>query len=179
MRSLLLACCLGLSAVCATLSGQVAPKSTAEAPLTPDEAKKLQAVMAKATASPEAKAAEENLRKAREELAKATQSYQTSVEKAAIDADPAAAPVIEKTRRLQQEALARRNTPKPAGSAAVASAPRQAPRIAPPVQAGQPITPARPSAGFPRPSELFDNWAAVGLLIALGVIAVLLLRKRG
>jgi hypothetical protein len=31
----------------------------------------------------------------------------------------------------------------------------------------------------PRPSELFDNWAAVGLLIALGVIAVLLLRKRG
>jgi len=50
--------------------------------------------------------------------------------------DPAAAPVIEKTRRLQQEALA-------------------------------------------RPSELFDNWAAVGFLIALGVIAVLLLRKRG
>jgi hypothetical protein len=33
--------------------------------------------------------------------------------------------------------------------------------------------------GFPRPSELFDNWAAVGLLIALGVIAVLLLRRRG
>ena len=179
MRSLLLACCLSLSAVCATLSAQVAPKATADAPLTPDEAKKLQSVMAKATASPEAKTAEENLRKAREELAKATQAYQTSVEKAAIDADPAAAPVIEKTRRLQQEALARRNTPKPASNAAVASAPRQAPRIAPPVQAGQPITPARPSAGFPRPSELFDNWAAVGLLIALGVIAVLLLRKRG
>ena len=178
MRSLLLACCLGLSAVCATLSGQVAPKSTAEAPLTPDEAKKLQAVMAKATASPEAKAAEENLRKAREELAKATQSYQTSVEKAAIDADPAAAPVIEKTRRLQQEALARRNTPKPAGSAAVASAPRQAPRVTPPAKAGQPIASARPSTGFPRPSELFDNWAAVGLLIALGAIAVLLLRRR-
>lgn len=178
MRSLLLACCLGLSAACATLSGQVAPKSPADAPLTPDEAKKLQALMTKATASPEAKAAEENLRKAREELTKATQAYQTSVEKAAIDADPASAPVIEKTRRLQQEALARRNTPKPAGSAAVASAPRQAPRIAPPIQAGQPIATARPSAGFPRPSELFDNWAAVGLLIALGVIAVLLLRKR-
>jgi hypothetical protein len=178
MRSLLLACSLGLSAVCATLSGQVAPKSPADAPLTPDEAKKLQAVMAKATASPEAKAAEENLRKAREELAKATQAYQTSVEKAAVDADPAAAPVIEKTRRLQQEALARRNAPKPAGNAAVASAPRQAPRIAPPVQAGQPIAAGRPSTGFPRPSELFDNWAAVGLLIALGVIAVLLLRRR-
>jgi hypothetical protein len=178
MKTFLLACCLGLSAVCATLSGQVAPKSTAEAPLTPDEAKKLQAVMAKATASPEAKAAEENLRKAREELAKATQSYQTSVEKAAIDADPAAAPVIEKTRRLQQEALARRNTPKPAGSAAVASAPRQAPRVTPPAKAGQPIASARPSTGFPRPSELFDNWAAVGLLIALGAIAVLLLRRR-
>jgi hypothetical protein len=29
------------------------------------------------------------------------------------------------------------------------------------------------------PFESFDNWAAVGLLIALGVIAVLLLRKRG
>jgi hypothetical protein len=178
MRSLLLACCLSLSAACATLSAQVAPKSTADAPLTPDEAKKLQAVMAKATASPEAKAAEDNLRKAREELAMATQAYQTSVEKAAIDADPTAAPVIEKTRRLQQEALARRNTPKPAGSSAVISAPRQAPRVAPPVQAGQPIAAARPAAGFPRPSELLDNWAAVGLLIALGVIAVLLLRKR-
>lgn len=178
MRSLLLACCLGLSAVCAPLSAQVAPKSPAEAPLTPDEAKKLQAVMTKATASPEAKAAEENLRKAREELAKATQAYQTSVEKAAIDADPAAAPVIEKTRRLQQEALARRNTPKPAGNTSVASAPRQAPRIAPQAQAGQPIATARPSTGFPRPSELFDSWSAVGLLVALGVIAVVLLRKR-
>ena len=179
MRRLLLACSLGLSAVCATLSGQVAPKPPADTPLTTDEAKKLQAVMTKATASPEAKAAEENLRKAREELAKATQAYQTSVEKAAIDADPASAPVIEKTRRLQQEALARRNTPKPAGSAAVASAPRQAPRIATPAQGAQPIAAARPATGFPRPSELFDNWAAVGLLIALGVIAVLLLRKRG
>ncbi len=179
MRSLLLACCLGLSAVCWTLPGQVAPKPPADAPLTPDEAKKLQAVMTKATASPEAKAAEENLRKAREELAKATQAYQTSVEKAAIDADPAAAPVIEKTRRLQQEALARRNTPKPAGNTSVTSAPRQAPRVAAPAQAGQPIASARPATGFPRPSELFDNWAAVGLLIALGVIAVLLLRKRG
>ena len=179
MRSLLLACCLGLSAVCCNLPGQVAPKPPADAPLTPDEAKKLQAVMTKATASPEAKAAEENLRKAREELAKATQAYQTSVEKAAIDADPAAAPVIEKTRRLQQEALARRNTPKPAGNAAVASAPRQAPRVAPPAKADQPIAAAPPSTGFPRPSELFDNWAAVGVTVALGVIAMLLLRKRG
>jgi hypothetical protein len=57
---------------------------------------------------------------------------------------------------LQQEALARRSAGKPAGNTSVASA-----------------------TGFPRPSELFDNWAAVGLLIALGVIAVLLLRKRG
>lgn len=179
MRSLLLACSLGLSAVCAPLSGQVAPKSPADAPLTPDEAKKLQSVMAKATASPEAKAAEENLRKAREELAKATQAYQTSVEKAAIDADPAAAPVIEKTRRLQQEALARRSAPKSTGNTAVGSTPRQAPRVTPPAKAGQPIATARPTTGFPRPSELFDNWAAVGLLIALGVIAVLLLRKRG
>jgi hypothetical protein len=179
MKTILLACCLGLSAVCATLSAQVAPKATADAPLTPEEAKKLQAVMTKATASPEAKTAEENLRKAREELAKATQAYQTSVEKAALDADPTAAPVIEKTRRLQQEALARRNTGKTAGSAAVASAPRQAPRDAAPAQAGQPIATARPATGFPRPSELFDNWAAVGLIIALGVIAVLLLRKRG
>ncbi len=178
MRSLLLACSLGLSAVCAPLSGQVAPKSPADAPLTPDEAKKLQAVMAKATASPEAKAAEENLRKAREELAKATQAYQTSVEKAAVDADPSAAPVIEKTRRLQQEAVARRSAGKSAGNTAVTSAPRQAPRVAPPAQAGQPIAPARPSTGFPRPSELFDNWAAVGLLIALGAIAALLLRRR-
>jgi len=179
MKTFLLACCLGLSVVCAPLSAQVAPKATADAPLTPEEAKKLQAVMTKATASPEAKAAEENLRKAREELAKATQAYQTSVEKAAIDADPAAAPVIEKTRRLQQEALARRNAPKAAGNAAVAPAPRQAPRVAPPSKAGQPIDAAPPSTGFPRPSELFDNWAAVGLLIALVVIAVLLLRKRG
>ena len=178
MRSLLLACCLGLSAVCCNLPAQVAPKATADAPLTPEEAKKLQAVMAKATASPEAKAAEESLRKAREELAKATQSYQTSVEKAAIDADPASATVIEKTRRLQQEALARRSAGKPAGSSAVISAPRQAPRVAPPAKANQPISIARSATGFPRPSELFDNWAAVGLLIALGVIAVLLLRKR-
>jgi hypothetical protein len=122
-EKLLLACRLGLSAVCAPLSAQIAPKAAADAPLTPEEAKKLQVVMTKATASPEAKAAEENLRKAREELAKATQAYQTSVEKAAIDADPAAAPVIEKTRRLQQEALARRSAGKPAGSSAVASAP--------------------------------------------------------
>jgi hypothetical protein len=179
MKTFLLACCLGLSAVCAPLSAQVAPKATADAPLTPDEAKKLQSVMAKATASPEAKTAEENLRKAREELAKATQAYQTSVEKAAIDADPAAAPVIEKTRRLQQESLARRNASKAAGNTAVGSTPRQAPRIAPQAQAGQPIAAARATTGFPRPSELFDNWAAVGLLIALGVIAVLLLRKRG
>ncbi len=127
--------------------------------------------MAKATASPEAKAAEE--------LAKATQAYQTSVEKAAVDADPSAAPVIEKTRRLQQEALARRSAGKSAGNTAVTSAPRQAPRVTPPAKAGQPIATARPTTGFPRPSELFDNWAAVGLLIALGVIAVLLLRKRG
>ncbi|MEY3547688.1 MAG: hypothetical protein RLZZ552_55 [Verrucomicrobiota bacterium] len=179
MKTFLLACCLGLSAVCGPLSAQVAPKATADAPLTPEEAKKLQVVMTKATASPEAKTAEENLRKAREELAKATQAYQTSVEKAAIDADPSAAPVIEKTRRLQQEALARRNTGKTVGNAAVASAPRQAPRVAAPSQVGQPIATARPTTGFPRPSELFDNWAAVGLLIALGVIAVLLLRKRG
>jgi hypothetical protein len=122
--------------------------------------------------------AEENLRKAREELAKATQAYQTSVEKAAIDADPAAAPVIEKTRRLQQEALARRSAGKSAGNTAVTSAPRQAPRVAAPVQAGQPIAPARPTTGFPRPSELFDNWAAVGLLIALSVISALLLRRK-
>ena len=179
MKTFLLACCVGLSAVCAPLSAQVAPKATADAPLTPEEAKKLQAVMTKATASPEAKAAEENLRKAREELAKATQAYQTSVEKAAIDADPTAAPVIEKTRRLQQEALARRSAGKPAGSSAVASAPRQAPRVAAPSQVGQPIATARATTGFPRPSELFDNWAAGGLLLALGVIAVLLLRKRG
>jgi hypothetical protein len=179
MKNFLLACCLGLSAVCAHLSAQVAPKATADAPLTPEEAKKLQVVMTKATASPEAKTAEENLRKAREELAKATQAYQTSVEKAALDADPTAAPVIEKTRRLQQEALARRSAGKPAGNAAVASAPRQAPRVAAPAQTGQPIATARPATGFPRPSELFDNWAAVGLLIALGVIAVLLMRKRG
>ncbi len=178
MKAFLLACCLGLSAVSFPLSAQIAPKSQAEAPLTPDEAKKLQAVMTKAAASPEAKAAEENLWKAREELAKATKAYQTSVEKAAIDADPAAAPVIEKTRRLQQEALARRNAPKPASNGAVAVTPKQTPRIAPPAQAGQPIATARPATGFPRPSELFDNWAAVGLLIALGVIAVLLLRKR-
>ena len=179
MRTLLLACLLGLSAICGSLHAQVAPKATADAPLTPDEARKLQTAMTKATASPEAKTAEENLRKAREELAKATQAYQTSVEKAAIDADPTAAPVIEKTRRLQQEALARRSAGKPAGNAAVASAPRQAPRVAAPAQAGQPIASARPATGFPRPSELFDNWAAVGLLIALGVIAVLLLRRRG
>jgi hypothetical protein len=179
MKTFLLACCVGLSAVCAPLSAQVAPKATADAPLTPEEAKKLQAVMTKATASPEAKAAEENLRKAREELAKATQAYQTSVEKAAIDADPTAAPVIEKTRRLQQEALARRSAGKPAGNTSVASAPRQAPRVSAPAEAGQPIASVRPATGFPRPSELFDNWAAVGLLIALGVIAVLLLRKRG
>jgi len=38
---------------------------------------------------------------------------------------------------------------------------------------------ARPTTGFPRPSEPFDNWAAAGLLILLGVIAALLLRKRG
>lgn len=36
-----------------------------------------------------------------------------------------------------------------------------------------------PQSTIPRPSDLLDNWAAVGLLIALGVIAVLLLRKRG
>jgi hypothetical protein len=178
MKAFLLACFIGLSAVSFPLSAQIAPKSQAEAPLTPDEAKKLQTVMAKATASPEAKAAEENLRKAREELAKATQAYQTSVEKAAIDADPTTAPVIEKTRRLQQEGLARRNAGKSTGNAAVASAPRQAARVAAPAQTGQPNAAARPSTGFPRPSELFDNWAAVGLLIALGVIAVLLLRKR-
>jgi hypothetical protein len=178
MKTFLLACFIGLSAVSCPLSAQVAPKAPADAPLTSDEAKKLQTAMTKATASPEAKIAEENLRKAREELAKATQAYQTSVEKAAIDADPATAPVIEKTRRLQQEALARRSAGKPAGSAAVASAPRQAPRVAPPAQAGQPIATAHPATGFPRPSELFDNWAAVGLLLALGVIAVLLLRKR-
>ena len=76
------------------------------------------------------------------------------------------------------EARARRSAGKPAGNTAVASAPRQAPRVAAPAQAGQPIATARPATGFPRPSELFDNWAGVGLLIALGVIAVLLLRKR-
>jgi hypothetical protein len=34
-------------------------------------------------------------------------------------------------------------------------------------------------AGFPRSSELIDNWASVDLLIVLGGIAELLLRKRG
>ena len=178
MRTLLLACLLGLSAICGSLHAQVAPKATADAPLTPDEARKLQTAMTKATASPEAKTAEENLRKAREELAKTTQAYQTSVEKAAIDADPTAAPVIEKTRRLQQEALARRNASKAASPVAAAAGPRQTLRVATPAQAGQPNAVARPAADFPRPSELFDSWAAVGLLIALGVIAVLLLRKR-
>jgi hypothetical protein len=134
--------------------------------------------MTKATASPEAETAEDNLRKAREELAQATQAYQTSVEKAAIDADSSAAPVIEKTRRLQQEALARRNTGNAAGNAATATAPRQAPRVAAPAQTGQPNAAARASSGFPRPSELFDNWTAVGLLIALGVFAVIFLRRK-
>jgi hypothetical protein len=179
MKTFLLACCLGLSAVAFPLYAQVAPKAPADAPLTPDEARKLQAVMTKATTSPETKTAEESLRKAREELAKATQAYQASIEKAAIDADPTAAPVIEKTRRLQQEALARHNASKVAGSAAVATNPRQVPRITTPAQAAQPNAAAHASSGFPRPSEVFDSWSAIGLLVSLCVIVVLLLRKRG
>ena len=148
MKTFLLACLLGLSAICGSLHAQVAPKATADAPLTPDEARKLQTAMTKATASPEAKAAEENLRKAREELAKATQAYQPSVEKAAIDADPTAAPVIEKTRRLQQEALVRRNAGKAASPAAAAAGPRgRARRCASP-------PPPRPGSRTPSPVPL-------------------------
>jgi hypothetical protein len=98
--------------------------------------------MTKATASPEAKTAEENLRKAHEELAKATQAYQLTVKK---------------SRLLQQEALALRNAGKPAGNAAVATTPRQAPRDATPTQNGQPNAPVHPTSAIPRPSELFDN----------------------
>ena len=179
MKAFLLACCLGLSVVSSPLHAQVAPKAPADTLLTPDEAKKLQTAIAKATSAPETKAADENLRKAREELAKATQAYQASVEKAAIDADPTTAPVIEKARRLQQEAVARRNSGAGVGQTAVSTAQRQAPRVAAPTQGGQPnFTAKQPASAIPRPSELFDNWTAVGLLISLGVIAVLLLRKR-
>lgn len=178
MKALLLAFCFGLSAVAFPLSAQVAPKAPADALLTPEEAKKLQTAINKATSGPEAKAADENLRKAREELAKATQAYQASVEKAAIDADPTTAPVIEKARRLQQEAIARRNASTGASPTAVAPVQRQMPRVAAPTQGGQPNVVSKPTSTMPRPSELFDNWTAVGLLISLGVIVVLLTRKR-
>lgn len=62
---------------------------------------------------------------------------------------------------------------KSAGNTEVASAPRQDPWVAAPTQADQPISSARATTGFPRPSELFDNWAGGGL-----PIAVLLLQKR-
>jgi hypothetical protein len=178
MKSFLLACCLGLSVVSLSLSAQVAPKAPADTLLTPDEAKKLQAAIAKATTAPETKAADENLRKAREQLAKATQAYQDSVEKAAIDADATTAPVIEKARRLQQEAVARRNASNAAGPTAVSTAPRQAPRATAPAQGGQQNVLAKTASTIPRPSELFDNWTSIGLLISLGFIVVLLLRKR-
>lgn len=177
MKSLLIACCLSLS-VFFPLSAQVAPKAPADTLLTPDEAKKLQTAIAKATDAPEAKAADDKLRKAREELAKATQAYQASVEKAAIEADPTTAPVIEKARRLQQEAVARRDANKGAGPTALPAAQRQAQRIAPPAPSGQPSGISKPASTIPRPSELFDNWTAVGLLVSLCVIAMLLLRKR-
>lgn len=35
-----------------------------------------------------------------------------------------------------------------------------------------------PQSTIPRPSDLLDNWSAVGLLIALGVISALLLRRK-
>jgi hypothetical protein len=178
MKTYLLAFCIGLSAIVAPLSAQVAPKAPADGAITPDEVRRLQAAMAKATAATEAKAADENLRKAREDLAKATQAYQASVEKAAIEADPTTAQVIEKAKRLQQEAVARRNAGNPTGTPTNATAPRQAPRVAASVQGGQTNAEHNSGSAIPRPSELLDNWTAVGLLISLGVIVMLLMRKR-
>jgi len=140
-----------------------APKAPAETPLTTEEANKLMPLINRANATPEGKAAYDNLSKAREDLAKATEAFKEATQKVAIAMDPTTAPLFEKANRLQREAMARRN----ANNASS--------------QGGQP-TAAQPTASaIPRPSEFFDNWITVGVLIALGlaVIVVLLMRKRG
>lgn len=140
-----------------------APKAPAETPLTTGEANKLMPLINRANATPEGKAAYDNLSKAREDLAKATEAFKEATQKVAIAMDPTTAPLFEKANRLQREAVARRN----ANNASS--------------QGGQPNVAQPNASAIPRPSELFDNWITVGVLIALGiaVIVVLLMRKRG
>lgn len=177
----------------ATPAQPAAPATVVSAPaanpnpsgITPEEARKLQSTINKAAASPEAKAAEENLKRAREELAKASQAYQASVEKAAVELEPSVAPVLEKTHKIQQDAQTRRSQAKPGSPTTTSGAVRAPVRPTNQPMNAQPAAyapvrraPMQAQATVPRPSDLLDNWVAVGIIFGLGIATVFFLRRK-
>jgi hypothetical protein len=151
------------------------------APLTPDEAKTLQLTLAKAIASPKAKEAEAKLKAARDEVAKASKEYQEAIEQSAVEIEPKSASILDKTHKLQQDMQARRASKQAQPAQVKSGAPRVGPGSAPApmVKSQGPILPMQvASQSGSKPSDFLDSWSSLAVIFCLGVIAVLLFKKR-
>jgi hypothetical protein len=150
-------------------------------PLTPDEAKLLQSTLAKAIATQAVKDAEIKMKAAKEEMVKAGKEYQAAIEQSAIEIEPRVEPVLAKTHKLQQDMLAKRGGKQVQplqGKAGMVKAPSGSPpvTVARPPVAAQPRQVAYQSGS--KPSDFLDSWSTLAVIICLGVIAVLIFRKR-
>jgi hypothetical protein len=151
------------------------------APLTPDEAKTLQLTLAKAIATPKAKEAEAKLKAARDEVAKASKEYQEAIEQSAVEIEPKSASILDKTHKLQQDMQARRASKQPQPAQVKSGAPRVGPAATSgttvkPQASVQPRQVAYQSGS--KPSDFLDSWSALAVIFCLGVIGVLVFRKR-
>ncbi len=151
------------------------------APLTPDEAKTLQLTLAKAIATPKAKEAEAKLKAARDEVAKASREYQEAIEQSAVEIEPKSASILDKTHRLQQDMQARRASKQAPPASVRSGAPKANPGGAP-VAAAKPQAPVRArqtvSPPWSKPSDFLDSWSALAVIFCLGVIGVLIFKRR-
>jgi hypothetical protein len=172
-------CCLLFAFICA-LSAQEAP-NISPAPLTPDEAKTLQLTLAKAIATPKAKEAEAKLKAARDEVAKASKEYQAVIEQSAVEIEPKTAAILDKTHKLQQDMQARRASKQAQPAQMKSGAPRVGPGAAPgpAVKPQAPIQPRQVAyQSGSKPSDFLDSWSSLAVILCLGVIGVLIFKRR-
>jgi hypothetical protein len=180
MKPSVLKCFFLVFASVCTLVAQEA-SGAPPAPLTPDEAKTLQLTLAKAITTPKAKEAEAKLKAARDEVAKASKEYQEAIEQSAVEIEPKSAPILDKTHKLQQDMQARRTSKQVQPAQVKSGAPRVGPGSAPApmVKSQGPIQPRQVvSQSGSKPSDFLDSWSSLAVIFCLGVIAVLLFKKR-